>query len=254
MRSIRGEHSDVTARWRGRACIGAGWASFLGTAGDNHPHAHHAVQVVNAFGHPVTLWTPANGPQSVGAAVIPSDQVHALLPSDTTVGLLYIDAESTLGRSLSHMRERVWLLPDIDTVRIRQAFERATAGHPEGFSQLLAGFAFQAPIDQIDPRVSAVIERLQTEEHLDRTLAEIAAWAHLSPSRFAHRFRLHTGMPLRPYLRWLRLQRAAAGMVSGTSATTAAHAAGFADAAHLSRTFRRHFGIHPSVLTNLANS
>jgi len=252
--AIQRDHSNASVRWHGRACIGAGWASFLGTAGDNHPHAHHAVQVVTAFGPPVTVWTPASGSQSIVAAVIPNDQVHALLPSDTPVGLLYIDAESTSGRSLSQLRERAWLLPDIDTVRIRQAFERATAGHPEGFAQLLAGFAFQAPIAQVDPRVSAVVERLHTEEHLDRTLAEIAAWAHLSPSRFAHRFRLHTGMPLRPYLRWLRLQRAAAGMVSGASATIAAHAAGFADAAHLSRTFRRHFGIHPSVLTNLANS
>ena len=47
---------------------------------------------------------------------------------------------------------------------------------------------------------------------------------------------------------WLRLERAVAVFAAGGSLTDAAHAAGFADSAHLSRTFRRMFGLAPSSL------
>jgi AraC-like DNA-binding protein len=53
---------------------------------------------------------------------------------------------------------------------------------------------------------------------------------------------------LRPYLRWLRLQRAARELVSGRSVTQAAQVAGFADAARLTRTFRRMLGATPLAL------
>jgi AraC-like DNA-binding protein len=55
-------------------------------------------------------------------------------------------------------------------------------------------------------------------------------------------------MPLRPYLRWLRLQQALSGIARGANLTEAAHAAGFSDSAHLSRSFRSTFGIAPSAL------
>jgi AraC-like DNA-binding protein len=53
-------------------------------------------------------------------------------------------------------------------------------------------------------------------------------------------------MPLRPYLRWLRLRQALELAAGGTSLTQAAQDAGFSDAAHLTRTMRRHFGVAPS--------
>jgi AraC-like DNA-binding protein len=61
-----------------------------------------------------------------------------------------------------------------------------------------------------------------------------------------HVFTESVGVPVRPYLLWLRLQRAACDLVNGASVTTAAHAAGFSDAAHLTRTFRRMLGTTPT--------
>ena len=55
------------------------------------------------------------------------------------------------------------------------------------------------------------------------------------------------GMPVRRYLLWLRLRDAIAQLARGVSITTVAHAAGFADAAHLDRTFRRMLGFTPST-------
>lgn len=68
----------------------------------------------------------------------------------------------------------------------------------------------------------------------------------VSVSRFTHLFSESIGMPFRTYVLWLRLQAAFDALAAGRSLTQAAHDAGFSDAAHLSRTFRRMFGIAPS--------
>jgi AraC-like DNA-binding protein len=80
------------------------------------------------------------------------------------------------------------------------------------------------------------------------TLEDVARVAHLSPSRFRHLFAEETGMGLRPYILWRRFVSVWEHRMSGASLSSAAHAAGFADSAHLARTSRRMIGIPPSLL------
>lgn len=54
-------------------------------------------------------------------------------------------------------------------------------------------------------------------------------------------------VPYSVWRRWLRLQHALAAVQAGASLTAAAHAAGFADSAHLTRSCRAMFGITPST-------
>lgn len=237
-------------KWAGQAHIGAGWAAFVGRAGDNRPHAHHALQVVVSFDAPVSLWTASGGVQSVQAAVLDRDVRHALHPSDAEVGLLYLEAESAPARAMrGHvgLRERL-----ADTTSLRSHFEAAAWGSSHAVTHLLSTFDAVSSSAPADDLIQDVLRRLSLEADLPSSLSALAAWAGLSGSRFAHRFRLHTGMPVRPYLRWLRLQRAARAITGRASITQAAHEAGFADAAHLTRTFQRHFGITPSVLATLS--
>lgn len=238
--------------WQGRAHIDRGWAAFVGTTGDNRPHAHHALQVVVALTTPITVLTPTGELQVVTAAVVPSDVVHALVPSDARVGLLYVDAESAYARAFDRANSSILTPPIADMARLRHALTQAAQGDRFGFDAAMAELALAHTPRIEDARVHAVLDRLIAGADLNVSVHDIAAWAHLSPSRFAHRFRAHTGMPVRPFLRWLRLQRAAAAITVGRSVTDAAHAAGFADTAHLTRTFQRHFGINPRVFGALA--
>jgi AraC-like DNA-binding protein len=57
-----------------------------------------------------------------------------------------------------------------------------------------------------------------------------------------------TGTALRPYVLWRRFLRAWSLVREGASLSTAAHEAGFADAAHLTRTSQKMFGFAPSAL------
>jgi AraC family transcriptional regulator len=55
-------------------------------------------------------------------------------------------------------------------------------------------------------------------------------------------------MGLRQYVLWRRFVSVWERRMNGESLSTAAHAAGFADSAHLARTSRRMIGIPPSLM------
>jgi len=101
---------------------------------------------------------------------------------------------------------------------------------------------------RLDRRVARVLEAMRAGELLDADVGALAAAAGISPSRFMHVFRHETGMPLRRFRSWARLNRATAMVRAGASWTEAAHAAGFASSAHLSETCRAIFGVKPSVI------
>lgn len=104
------------------------------------------------------------------------------------------------------------------------------------------------PSEPTDERILRATQYIRG--HLDGalTLETVADVACLSPSRFRHLFVEETGMALRPYILWRRFLLVWDLMSSGTTLSAAAHAAGFADAAHLTRTSRRMFGFPPSAL------
>jgi AraC-like DNA-binding protein len=94
--------------------------------------------------------------------------------------------------------------------------------------------------------VARVLEALRHEPSLE--LSALAHIAALSASRLRHAFREQVGVNVSRYRWWLRLRLSALSLRAGHSLTTAAHEAGFSDAAHFSRTFRRTFGFAPSKL------
>src|SRR5262249_6798266 len=104
--------------------------------------------------------------------------------------------------------------------------------------------------DDGDPRI-ATARSLVTPQFLalhSQPITSLATLVHLSPSRFRHLFRREMGMSVQSYLRWQRLLAALRASAYGASLTEAAHAAGFADSAHLTRVCRATFGLPPSPI------
>ncbi|MFJ9939985.1 helix-turn-helix transcriptional regulator [Streptomyces erythrochromogenes] len=77
-------------------------------------------------------------------------------------------------------------------------------------------------------------------------ITELAARTGVSAGRLGHLFGEQLGLPFPAWVRWARLRAAMDAARGGANLTEAAHAAGFADGAHLTRTFRAMFGITPS--------
>jgi AraC-like DNA-binding protein len=105
----------------------------------------------------------------------------------------------------------------------------------------------------IDPRISQTLAEIEAAEDLNIRLGQVTKSTGLSASRFRHLFSAQVGMSLKSYLLWSKLQRAIQSLATNSSLTSAAHAAGFADSAHLSRTFRRTFGLSPADLNRNAH-
>lgn len=137
-------------------------------------------------------------------------------------------------------------LPAGEAERFRTICQQEELPSPATTLSLLAP---GAPLPRaLDSRIAALQEKLRTLPDKRATLGEIAAELGLSESRLTHLFKQETGVSFRRYLLWLRLGDAMARALSGAPLTEAAHASGFSDSAHLSRTCREMFGINPQAV------
>lgn len=79
----------------------------------------------------------------------------------------------------------------------------------------------------------------------DWSLAELADTAGMSPFHFCRAFRKETGLTPHLYLTQIRLDMARDALARGAGVADAALAAGFYDQSHLTRHFKRSYGITP---------
>lgn len=128
----------------------------------------------------------------------------------------------------------------------------APALAPEIYEDALrVPFRHLTPQFRPDPREPLIRELLESGR--DLTLTDLAR--ELGTSYFwASRLMTEVfGMSFRDYKSWQKLQRVFHLLHSERSITEIAHAAGFTDSAHLSRTYQRWFGQPPSYSRNRNN-
>lgn len=217
---------------------------------ESAPHAHHAMHLLLARTGDLRVRVGGDEHRAPGVLTAP-DVKHAVEAADRVVVLAFWDPESVDGASLratfrGSVRlisedERRALLVDLPDVPGRDDLDAFLA-------RAVGALAAPGARPRMDPRVRELLQVLRDDAEIDTSLEALAARVGLSPSRLMHVFTESVGTPLRPYLLWLKLQRAATSIVNGVALTEAAVHAGFADAAHMSRTFRRMFGMSPSAL------
>jgi AraC-like DNA-binding protein len=211
-------------------------------------HSHHSVQLVMTMRGSLRVRGPGRPWRECGAVLVRPDAPHEVVALGETVVIAFVEPESELGAALCDRIAR-------DIVCVSQgvvARWRAALGTPPTAESVERWVSRQLlrrrrPV-AVDRRVAEVLAlvRRQLGAQQDLSLKALAARAGVSPSRLMHLFTQSLGVPLRPYILWLRLQRAACELMAGATVTKAAHRAGFADAAHLTRTFRRMLGVTPS--------
>ncbi|MFB7874448.1 helix-turn-helix transcriptional regulator [Nocardia sp. NPDC056064] len=236
------------AGWRGAgALIRPGVLAFAGTIGATDRHAHHAVQIIDAH-IPVTVRDGENTPHTGTRVIIPADTEHRIETGGATGVVVFLDPDSAAGRSAGQRASTGWT--GTSTVSGSRGAEMPMAGIVD---ELLAelGEATGGEITaERHPAVRAAVAALPALVAAGPVRpGEVAALVGLSPSRLTHLFSAQVGLPLRRYILWLRLMNAVRSAEPGRDLTTIAHAAGFADSAHLTRTCREIFGLPPSALS-----
>ena len=219
-------------------------------------HAHHAIQIVVALEGEIAVQGEDERWRAARGVIVGPDREHSFDAQGAFAAMLFVDPESAEGAWLrASLQSDVTLIPERRVTACVTELARFRDRPLESLEigalirhcvQALSAGAL--PSRRLDPRVSRVLQQIQRSDDLRLSLAASAAAAFLSPSRFQHLFKQQMGLPFRRYVLWRKVTRAMLAMGREGTATAAAHAADFADAAHLTRTFGEMFGIPPTVM------
>ena len=219
-------------------------------------HAHHAIQIAVAIDGEVAICGEDAEWRKGPAVIVRPDAVHSFSANGAMGAMLFVDPESAEGAWLASSLKR-----DITIVsgsRLASCVQEVRRFLEQPFESMEIGELVRhcvralspgvPPARRLDPRVTTVLNAIRERDDLHITLENAAAKAFLSPSRFAHLFKEQVGLPFSRYLLWRKMTRAMVAIASERTISAAAHAADFADAAHLTRTFYQMIGMAPSLL------
>ncbi len=244
----------------GRVYFWPGGSLWIGQGqGRTQWHAHHAHQLALAPQGMFRFRTEEAGAwESFEGAIVPSHCPHQFEVDATEMAHLFIEPESRAGRALAARfgATAVAPLPAADSRAVARTLFTRFAAAPQRESMVEAAMTAVAqlcgattePDKALDPRLARALAYIRAHIRHPIALGDVAAAVALSESRFRHLFVAQTGCSFRAYLLWLRINLAIEAVMAGASWTDAAHDAGFADSAHLTRTHKRVFGIEPSAI------
>ena len=197
------------------------------------PHCNPVTCVLAGKDKPVTIVSREE--VVVGDIVLIRPGIEHTVICSGPINVMYLDGLPWSGSSL--LAERLQgRLADLAIDAIFQGSEAQTA-----LRQRLVPGAAQFP-----PELIAVIEDLTADPMSRMAQHELADRLQMERTRALRMFKAATGQTFRRFKQWSGLQHAARKIASGELVRTAAMDAGFADTAHLTRTFRASFGLTPS--------
>lgn len=220
------------------------------------PHAHHAIQIVIALDGTAAIrgrrgeWREGRG------IIVRPNVVHSFNAQGAMGAMLFVDPESSEGAWLrTALVQEITIVPD---ARLASSISEHHTFCEQPFESMEIRVLIRhcvhslnpgaPPARHRDPRVTTVLNAIQASDDLRISLESASEMAFLSPSRFAHLFKQQVGLPFRRYMLWRKLTRATLAIGRERTIAAAAHAADFADAAHLTRTFYQMLGVVPSAL------
>jgi AraC family transcriptional regulator len=220
------------------------------------PHQHHAIQIAIGVDREIGIKGAQGDWQSSRGVIVRSDTGHSFDGQGALGAMVFVDPESVEGLWLrSSLSRDITIVPEARLEKsigeLRTFVERPLESMEVGalIRQCVQSLCSGAPpARKLDPRVTLVLKTIRASEDLRISVEDAAATVFLSPSRFAHLFKDQVGLPFRRYMLWRKLTRAVLSVGREGTIAAAAHAADFADAAHLTRTFYQMFGLSPSAM------
>ncbi len=239
--------------------IAPNWGLFVGQFSDNRQHRHYALQLCVSAGQDFTVVDETENSHTFSGCFINSNVNHRFLSSDPVL-ILLVNPVSRAGHSLylNHPEGKIVSLQAPFFHKLQNLYLEYRAKKIP-FSVLIQQVTVLFNIITEQPLLSQKVtdERIYRaigylEQHFERVipLDEIASFCHLSPTRFQHLFKEHTGLNYRRYQLWNKLVKSLEFLNEHTITETA-HWSGFSDSSHYTRTFKETFGLSPKIITSL---
>lgn len=218
-------------------------------------HAHHALEIAVSVDDVLTVYdtrlTKAN------AVIIKPDTPHRISGNGLVISIL-LDPETRLSS------EVISLLGSRSTIKLDSAVKSAVVNHFKDYTSnhftevgicallsksIASGKQLEADSRrQIDLRISKVIDAIKSPPHKSIPFNTLTKISGVSESRLMHLFKLETGITIRKFVLWNKLQHAMKLHLTGNSLKNSASLSGFTDAAHFNRVFVSNFGLNPSFM------
>jgi AraC-like DNA-binding protein len=161
------------------------------------------------------------------------------LPANTPHAILALDGAYACVAYLDARRYRFE-----DAQRLAETWRGFLPGHDD--MREAFGDALNVPRRRVDRRLLRALDAFESH---DLTVSDAAAQVGLSDSRMTHLMTDTLGAPPRAWRTWFKLRHAIREAVfGGVNLTQAAHHAGFADSAHLTRTCKQLMGVRPAQM------
>jgi AraC-like DNA-binding protein len=198
------------------------------------PHCNPAPCVI--AGRRGSVSVVSAGEQVTGDVVLIRPGVeHKVICADGGINVIYLDGLTWSGNFACAKR----LHGQLADIAVDAFFQQAGA-ETELRDRLTSG---ATPIPH---QLGAVIATIVAEPMLRLSQLELANRLKMERTSALRLFKAATGVTFRRFKQWSALQHAARQIAAGELVRTAAMDAGFADTAHLTRTFRASFGLTPS--------
>jgi AraC-like DNA-binding protein len=237
---------------------------LIGDNLEDDEHSHHALQITINLEPNHFVLRQRERAVEVQAAIIKPDQPHHAVASDSWRAVLLLDPQTDYAQRIGERfvdDEGLAVLSATETEFCRTALQ-SFAGAAQSVE--IADRAITAIVEHLagpstppatpNPRIAKALLHIHHARGQQLSLKKLAVHVALSESRLSHLFKQEIGIPIQRYLLWYKVAETAFNIGRGMSLTEAADAAGFADSAHFSRTFRAMFGLTPSQILKRSKS
>lgn len=221
-------------------------AIFISGPIQTHRHKHHALEIIIGISDAFEIGDDSSTTIHTRVVMVLPNQYHQTTARNGEIVFLFIEPESELAARIIHHFGKEVSIVNIEKNIPPVISQSAMMFIQEFTNKLMNELTPGARLDERVRRIVAYIKSNLSHQNID--LDTLASEACLSPSRLTHLFKIQIGIALRPYILWCRIQAAVKAVLTGMNLTQAAHQAGFADSAHLSRTFADMFGVNPSAV------
>lgn len=231
---------------------------FLGNSIKTKSHAHHALEIVIGLENPLEIRYANNKTLKTRGAIVRPDASHGITCGKGLTIFVYIDPESNLGSQINGVFNLSEVI-DLDTTinqKLSTYFYNYLSQHYSEsnvkayLTQSILGETTGTSLAEgLDTRVQKVISHIKNSYKKEVVnFQHLVALTELSQGRLMHLFKDETGITIRKYILWCRMQKAIELMAKGSKIKEAANSSGFADSSHFNRTFVSMFGINPSEM------